>query len=114
MGNGATSKIIGIETIKIKMFDGIMKALENLRHVPDIKMNLISQGILDSEGFTSKEMDEALTVVKGAMIAMKGNKQDSLYTLLGNTIIDRQQGPPNRAAGRRRRTSKTSVGKVLK
>ena len=50
MGNDATCIIIGIETIKIKMFDGVVRTLGEVRHVPDVKKNLISLGTLNYFG----------------------------------------------------------------
>ena len=51
MGNNMPCKTIGIGSIKIKMHDGIVRTLSNVRHVPDLKKNLISLGTLDSNGY---------------------------------------------------------------
>ena len=37
---------------QIKMFDSVVRTLGDVRHVPDLKKNLISLGTLDSNGFT--------------------------------------------------------------
>ena len=42
MGNNASCKVAGIETNHIKMFDGVVRTLGDVRHVPDLKRNLIS------------------------------------------------------------------------
>ena len=42
MGNNVTCKVIEIGIIKIKMFDGIVKILGSVRHVPALKKNSIS------------------------------------------------------------------------
>lgn len=42
MGNDVLCKVIGIGTIKIRMFDGIMRTLGDVRHVPELRKNLIS------------------------------------------------------------------------
>ena len=42
MGNGAHCKITGIGNIRIKMFDGVVRTLCDVRHVPEVKKNLIS------------------------------------------------------------------------
>jgi WD40 repeat protein len=47
MGNDATCIIIGMRTIKIKMSDGVVRTLEEVRHIPKVKKNLISLGIPD-------------------------------------------------------------------
>ena len=37
MSNDASCTIIGIETIKITIFDGVVRALREVRHVLDVK-----------------------------------------------------------------------------
>ena len=51
MGNNASYKIVGIGTVKIKMFDGIVTTLNDVRHVLNLKRNLISLSTLDSKGY---------------------------------------------------------------
>jgi hypothetical protein len=88
MGNGAHCKITGIGSIKIKMFDGVVRTLCDVRHVPEIEKNLISLGTLDSNGFSYKSEGEVMIVVKGAMIIIKGEKNSKdIYKLLGNTVV---------------------------
>jgi hypothetical protein len=49
-GNDARCKAIGIGTIKVRMFDEIVRIFTNVRYVPDLNKNLISLGTLDSLG----------------------------------------------------------------
>lgn len=42
MGNDAMCKAIGLGTVKVKMIDGIVRILTNVKYVPDLKKNLIS------------------------------------------------------------------------
>jgi hypothetical protein len=72
MGNDATCTIIGMGTIKIKMSDGVVRTLEEVRHIPDMRKNLISLGSLDSKGYSYKSENEIMKVSKGAMIVMTG------------------------------------------
>ena len=51
MGNNASCKVAGIGTICIKMFDGVVRTLGDVRHVPDLKRNLISLSTLDTKGY---------------------------------------------------------------
>jgi hypothetical protein len=39
--NDATCTIIGMRTSKIKMSDGMVRILEKVRHIPDMRKNLI-------------------------------------------------------------------------
>ena len=41
MGNGSASRVVGIGTVKMKMFDGVVRTLTNVRHVPRLRRWLI-------------------------------------------------------------------------
>ncbi|KAL5768311.1 hypothetical protein ACOSQ2_015094 [Xanthoceras sorbifolium] len=86
MGNNAQCKTVGIGTIRIRMHDGIVRTLSDVRHVPDLKKNLISLGTLDSNGCKFSAEGGVLRVSKGALIVMKAKKAGSLYILQGSTI----------------------------
>ena len=40
----------GVGTIQIRMFDGMVRELKEVRYVPQLKRNLISVGALESLG----------------------------------------------------------------
>jgi hypothetical protein len=87
MGNNASCKVIGIGTIKIKMFDNVVRTLGEVRHVPEMKKNLISLGTLDSKGYSYKSEHGIMNVSKG-MVVMRGQKiSGNIYKLLGSTIL---------------------------
>ena len=46
--NNVVCKVVGVGTIKVKMFDNVARTLMDVRHVPDLQNILISLGILDS------------------------------------------------------------------
>jgi hypothetical protein len=62
MGNDATCSIIGMGTIKIKMSDGVVRTLEEVRHIPNMIKNLISLRTLDSKGYSYKSENEIMKV----------------------------------------------------
>ena len=68
------------------MADGIVRTLSDVRHVPDLKKNLISLGTLDANGCKFLAEDRALKVSKGALVVMKARKAGSLYVLHGSTM----------------------------
>ena len=70
--NDAPCKIVGIGTFRIKMFDGIVRALEDVKHAPNLKRNLISLSTLDSKGYKYTGEGRALKISTGALIVMKG------------------------------------------
>ena len=55
---------MGIHTVKIKMWDGITRMLNDVRHVLTLKKNLISLGTLDANGYMIQAEDEAIRVKK--------------------------------------------------
>ncbi|CAM6112875.1 unnamed protein product [Calypogeia fissa] len=69
------------------MFDGIVRTLTNIRHIPELKRNLISLGALDTHDYKWAPVDETLIVSRGSVAVMKGKKQDNLYVLEGSTIV---------------------------
>jgi hypothetical protein len=77
IGNDAACTIIGMRTIKIKMSDGVVRTLEEVRHIPDMRKNLISLGTLDSKGYSYKSENGIMKVSKGAMVVMTGQKISS-------------------------------------
>ena len=44
MGDNHALKIVGIGTIKIKMYDGIIHTIQEVRHVTGLKKNLLFLG----------------------------------------------------------------------
>ena len=48
MGNDSTCSMDGVDTILIKMFNGIMKTLKDVRYVPQMKKNFISIEVLEA------------------------------------------------------------------
>ena len=89
MGNDATCPVIGIGTVKIKMFDGVVRVLSNVRHVPDLRKNLISLGVLDDLGYSYSSKGGIMKITKSALMVMKGQKISTLYRLIGNTVVGR-------------------------
>ncbi|KAH9728536.1 hypothetical protein KPL70_009073 [Citrus sinensis] len=86
MGNNAACKVIGIGSVKLKMSDGIIRELDNVRHIPELKRNLTSLSMLDKVGCCIRLESSSLKVIKGSLILMKGVMQHGLYILQGTTI----------------------------
>ncbi|KAK2975034.1 hypothetical protein RJ640_023931 [Escallonia rubra] len=68
------------------MYDGIVRTLTDVRHVPELRKNLISLGMLDSNGCSYRTTGGVMRIMKGALVVNKGFKQNSLYLLEGSTI----------------------------
>ncbi|KAG8478363.1 hypothetical protein CXB51_028111 [Gossypium anomalum] len=88
MGNNASCKIAGVGTIKVKMFDGVVRTLSDVRHVLELKRKLISLSTLDSKGYRYTAESGVLKISKGSLVVMKGQRKIvKLYVLQGFTVI---------------------------
>ena len=87
MGNNITCTVVGIGTMRIKMYDGVVRTLSDVRHVPDLKTNLLSLGVFDSQGYKYTGEGGVLTIYKGAFVFIKGKMVNGLYMLQESTII---------------------------
>ena len=81
MGNENVSKIVGMGDICLETNIGCKLLLRDVRHVPDIRLNLISAGKLDDEGYTNNFSDGKWKLSKGSLVVAKGKKTCSLYTM---------------------------------
>lgn len=88
MGNNHACKTVGLGSIKIKMHDGVVRTLLDVRHVPDLRKNLISIGALDSGGCKIVTWNGVKKVIRGSLVVMKGIRQGNLYALLGTTVTE--------------------------
>lgn len=78
------------------MHDGADRILEQMRYVPELKRNLISLGTLESNGYAFKSDNGNLKVPRGSLVVMRAVRKNSLYTLLGNTVVGGSSNVENR------------------
>ncbi|VFR03144.1 unnamed protein product [Cuscuta campestris] len=81
MGNDGSSKIIGMGDVCLETSTGCRLVLRDVRHVPDIRLSLISAGLLDDEGYANKFCDGRWKLSRGSLIMARGRKQNSLYVM---------------------------------
>ena len=86
VGNDDPCEIVGIRSIQFKMHDGMVRTLENVRHIPKMTRNLISISTLD-EGFKYSAGGGVLKVSRGSLIHMAGDLNPiKLYILRGSVL----------------------------
>lgn len=81
MRNNNICNVVGIGSVSLKMRDVSIKLLQNVRHVPNLKRNLISLGMLDAIGCTYSGQDGILEVRKDSKIVVVGEKSNGLYVV---------------------------------
>ena len=70
------------------MFDGVIRTLTDVRHVPELNKKLISLGVLDSRGHKFTRLSGVLKVSKGALVVMKAHITRNIYKLVGRTQVN--------------------------
>ncbi|KAG6738050.1 hypothetical protein POTOM_059589 [Populus tomentosa] len=86
MGDNHALEISGIGTIKLKMYDGLIRTISGVRHVKDLKKNLLSVGQFDSLGCKIRTHNGIMKIVKGALVVLKARKTvANMFVLMGET-----------------------------
>ena len=84
MGDDAPWKIVGMGKVKIKKRNGNQWSLKEVRHVPDLRKNIISTWQLASEGCISIFTDKVWKVTKGSLVIEKWEMVGTLHLGIGN------------------------------
>jgi hypothetical protein len=84
LGDDEPCKIVGMGKVQINKKNGNQWLLKEVRHILDLRRNLISTGKLESEGCISTFTDKAWNITKGSMVMEKGEKVGTLYLCTGN------------------------------
>ncbi|RDX90485.1 hypothetical protein CR513_27642, partial [Mucuna pruriens] len=68
MGNHVTSKIVGIGEVTLITENGNKLVLKEVRHVPEIRLNLLSIGKLDDAGMNNQFGGGKWKLSRGSLI----------------------------------------------
>jgi len=83
MGDDGACQTNVIGTVRIKMFNGVVKDLIDVRYVFQINKNIISVGTVESKGLKVTLENGVPKVTKGFIVVMKRDK--NLYYLKDST-----------------------------
>ena len=87
MSNDSCSKVIGVGTIKVRMFDNVVRSLIDVKYIPKLKRSLIYLGALDIPSYDFYAKNSIMIINKGALITKKWKKVKNLYILIEKTIL---------------------------
>ena len=79
LADGPALDVVGMGDVRILLPNRCIWLLEKVRHIPDLRRNLISIGQLDDEGHVILFIGGTWKVTKGARILARGKKTDTLY-----------------------------------
>ena len=77
MGNDGACKFVGIGNVCLPTSIGCGMLLKDVRHVPDIRLNLILAGSLDDEGYNGGFQNATWKFLKGNLIVGHARKQNT-------------------------------------
>ena len=69
MGDDSPYRIVGIGSVQIETHNGIIRTSTDVRHIPDMRKNLISLSTLDGKGYKYSSGDGVLKVSKALLLS---------------------------------------------
>ncbi|KAG8372456.1 hypothetical protein BUALT_Bualt12G0068100 [Buddleja alternifolia] len=81
MTNHGVTEVIDMGNINLETDIGCRLILRDVRHIPDIMLNIISTGKLDDDGYVSNFSEGKWKLTKGSLITAKGKKKNSLHLM---------------------------------
>ena len=79
MGNKSVSQITRIGDICIQTSKGCTLTLKDVRHIPDLRLNLISVHMVDKDGYNHFINCGNWKLTKGSLVVARGRLCCSLY-----------------------------------
>uniref|UniRef100_A0A7N2RFG7 Integrase catalytic domain-containing protein n=1 Tax=Quercus lobata TaxID=97700 RepID=A0A7N2RFG7_QUELO len=79
LADGSALDVVGMGDVRILLPNGSVWLLEKIRHIPDLRRNLISVGQLDDERHAILFVGGTWKVTKGARVLTRGKKTGTLY-----------------------------------
>ena len=87
-GDGHTCHVEGIWTVHVKLYDGTIRELKDVRYVPCMTKNMISVGALEAEGLRGTLEEGVLKMSSDLLVVLKEIRCDNLYYLKGSAMIE--------------------------
>ena len=89
-GDDHPCRVAEFGAIRMRIYDGVIETLTNVKHVLELKKNLISLGYLEKQGYAFSCQSESgcLKISKGALVVMKERRlSNNLYRMEGSVVI---------------------------
>ena len=86
------NKVVGIRTICFRMADRRFVRLTEVRHVPGLRENVMSLGMLHSKGCSFATRDDVLKVFKNDKLILQGKMVGNLYKFQGRVEVQCANG----------------------
>jgi len=88
MAHRGVARCIGVGQVCLEMSNGSRLVLKHVKHVPDIRLNLLSVGKLCDENYNNSFAGDSWKLTKGSMVVGRGTKHSTLYITQAKIIKD--------------------------
>ncbi|GKV50247.1 hypothetical protein SLEP1_g56959 [Rubroshorea leprosula] len=89
MGNRFEAKIVGVGDVWLETNIGSKLHLKNVRHVLEIRLSMMSMGMLDDDGYLNYFANGIWKLTKGTMVVAKARRDFHSMKLKKNSVRDR-------------------------
>ncbi|KAM7527901.1 hypothetical protein LguiB_031311 [Lonicera macranthoides] len=93
MGDGSRLLVCGVGKVRLELFDGSVQTIINVRHVLEIKWNLISLSRLESLGMWYSTRGGVMSVYHGDDVVLKASHCGGLYRLHERVVYNGAREP---------------------
>ncbi|KAF2294481.1 hypothetical protein GH714_011777 [Hevea brasiliensis] len=93
MGNDNLSKVVGKGDACLMIENGMRLVLRDVRHIPNMRLNLIFVDRFDNEGFCNTFKNGKWKLTKGSLVEARGIKQSRLYMMQAKLSSDVYEAP---------------------
>jgi len=88
MTHESVARCIGIGQVCLEMSNGSRLILKHVKHVPDVRLNLLSVGKLCDENYNNSFASDSWKLTKGSMVVGRGTKHSTLYITQAKIVKD--------------------------
>ena len=88
MAHESIARCIGVGQVCLEMCNDSRLILKHVKHVPDVRLNLLSIGKLCDENYNNSFAGDSWKLTKGSMVVGRGTKHSALYITQAKIVKD--------------------------
>ena len=86
MGDDPTCQMIGKGIVHVRMYDGTLRELKEVRYIPSMTKNIISVGPLEADCLRGTLEEGVLKMSSGSLVDLKSIRHNNLYYLMSSAV----------------------------
>lgn len=81
MDNNGVAKVVGMGNVWLETHNGMKLFLKDVKHVPNIRLNLISTNKLNNEGYYNGFSNGQWKLTKGSLVIARCKRNPNMYMI---------------------------------